>query len=123
MPLDVANAQGAMTGARFRASLQDGRKVYLNGQQVEVTTHPAFAGLLGERLLGSHTQTDAILGLGGVVVGHPTPGQDEDHGHQRQRGDLGNRDQARWGANPGFAVQVRRCHVNPRAHGNVRRGS
>lgn len=48
MPLDVANAQGAMTGARFRASLQDGRKVYLNGQQVEVTTHPAFAGLLGE---------------------------------------------------------------------------
>ncbi len=48
MALDVAGAQGLMTGARFRASLKDGRRVYLNGQQVDVTEHPAFAGLLGE---------------------------------------------------------------------------
>ncbi len=56
MPLDVATAQGAMTGARFRASLQDGRRVFLNGQQVDVTTHPAFAGLLGELCRRFETQ-------------------------------------------------------------------
>jgi len=48
MTLDIAGAQGAMTGARFRASLNDGRRVFLNGQQVDVTAYPAFAGLLGE---------------------------------------------------------------------------
>lgn len=48
MALDVANAPGAMTGARFRASLRDGRRVFLDGKQVDVTEHPAFAGPLGE---------------------------------------------------------------------------
>lgn len=60
MPLDIANAQGAMTGARFRDSLKDGRRVFLGGQQVEVTAHPAFAGLLAElsRLYDLSSQAD-----------------------------------------------------------------
>jgi 4-hydroxyphenylacetate 3-monooxygenase oxygenase component len=41
-------AQGALTGERYRHSLKDGRQVWLNGERVDVTTHPAFAGILNE---------------------------------------------------------------------------
>ena len=31
------------TGAEYRASLQDGRQVWMNGERIkDVTTHPAF---------------------------------------------------------------------------------
>jgi 4-hydroxyphenylacetate 3-monooxygenase len=40
--------QGALSGERYRLSLKDGREVWLNGERVDVTTHPAFAGILTE---------------------------------------------------------------------------
>ncbi len=39
---------GALTGARYLESLRDGREVWLDGGRVDVTTHPAFAGVLRE---------------------------------------------------------------------------
>ena len=48
MQLDITTAQGALTGARYLASLQDDRAVWLNGARVDVTTHPAFAGMRHE---------------------------------------------------------------------------
>ncbi len=49
MALDVANAKGAMTGKRYIESLRDGREVWLDGKRVEdVTTHPAFSGMVQE---------------------------------------------------------------------------
>ncbi len=49
MALDTTAAQGAMTGARYIESLQDGREVWLDGQKVDdVTTHPAFTGMVHE---------------------------------------------------------------------------
>src|SRR5215470_4479120 len=42
-------AQGAMTGARYIDSLKDGREIWLDGQKIhDVTTHPAFAGMVHE---------------------------------------------------------------------------
>jgi len=46
--LGAAEAGGALDGARYRASLKDEREVWLDGERVDVTTHPAFAGMLGE---------------------------------------------------------------------------
>lgn len=40
--------QGALTGKRYIESLKDGREVWLNGERVDVTAHPAFAGILSE---------------------------------------------------------------------------
>ena len=38
------------TGDEYRQSIQDGREVYLNGEQVgDVTTHPAFKPLVDIR--------------------------------------------------------------------------
>lgn len=48
MTLDMTNAQGALTGTRFIESLKDTREVWLNGARVDVTSHPAFAGMLRE---------------------------------------------------------------------------
>ena len=49
MVLDTTNAQGAMTGKRFIASLKDDREVWLDGQKVkDVTTHTAFTGVVHE---------------------------------------------------------------------------
>ncbi|MGH2586936.1 MAG: 4-hydroxyphenylacetate 3-hydroxylase N-terminal domain-containing protein [Dehalococcoidia bacterium] len=48
MVLDATKARGALTGARYIKSLRDGREVWLDGATVDVTTHPAFAGVLGE---------------------------------------------------------------------------
>jgi 4-hydroxyphenylacetate 3-monooxygenase oxygenase component len=43
MVLELTEAQGARTGARYLESLRDGREVWLDGQRVsDVTTHPAF---------------------------------------------------------------------------------
>jgi 4-hydroxyphenylacetate 3-monooxygenase oxygenase component len=40
---------GAMTGARYIDSLKDGREVWLDGQKIDdVTTHPAFTGMVHE---------------------------------------------------------------------------
>ena len=40
---------GAMTGARYIESLNDGREVWLDGEKVkDVTTHPAFSGMVNE---------------------------------------------------------------------------
>ena len=49
MALNTTSAQGAMTGARFIESLKDGRQVWLDGEEVpDVTTHPAFTGIVHE---------------------------------------------------------------------------
>ena len=49
MALDTTSAQGAMTGTRFIKSLQDGRQVWLDGEEVnDVTAHPAFTGMVHE---------------------------------------------------------------------------
>jgi 4-hydroxyphenylacetate 3-monooxygenase len=48
MGLGVAQAQGALTGERYIESLKDSREVWLAGERVDVTTHPAFAGMLRE---------------------------------------------------------------------------
>lgn len=48
MVLELTTAQGALTGERYIASLKDNREVWLAGERVDVTTHPAFAGLLRE---------------------------------------------------------------------------
>jgi 4-hydroxyphenylacetate 3-monooxygenase len=49
MGLDVIKALGAMTGQRYIESLRDGREVWLDGEVVkDVTTHPAFAGIIHE---------------------------------------------------------------------------
>ena len=49
MVVDISTAAGAMTGERYIASLKDGREVWLDGERVaDVTTHPAFAGMVQE---------------------------------------------------------------------------
>jgi len=48
MELDRTTARGALTGERYLASLKDDREVWLNGERVDVATHPAFAGMLHE---------------------------------------------------------------------------
>jgi 4-hydroxyphenylacetate 3-monooxygenase len=48
MVLETAMAQGALTGERYTESLRDSREVWLAGERVDVTTHPAFAGMLRE---------------------------------------------------------------------------
>lgn len=48
MTLGIEKAQGALTGARYLASLRDGREVWLDGEKVDVSTHPAFAGVTRE---------------------------------------------------------------------------
>src|SRR5437764_14856965 len=40
--------RGALDGARYVESLRDGREVWLDGERIaDVTTHPAFAGMVG----------------------------------------------------------------------------
>ena len=47
MVMDIATARGAMTGARYIQSLQDGREVWLDGERIDdVTIHPACAGMV-----------------------------------------------------------------------------
>lgn len=47
--MDITGAAGAMTGDRFRASLDDGREVWLAGEKVKnVAEHPAFRGTVAE---------------------------------------------------------------------------
>jgi 4-hydroxyphenylacetate 3-monooxygenase oxygenase component len=49
MVFDTSTARGAMTGARYIESLNDGREVWLDGAKVEdVTRHPAFTGMVHE---------------------------------------------------------------------------
>ncbi len=52
MALDTSKGLGglgAMTGARYIESLNDGREVWLDGEKVkDVTTHPAFSGMVNE---------------------------------------------------------------------------
>ena len=48
MALDIAPAQGALTGERYIESLKDDREVWLHDVRVDVTTHAAFAGMLHE---------------------------------------------------------------------------
>ncbi len=49
MALDIETAQGAMTGARYIASLQDNREVWLDGAKVaDVAGHPAMTGMVHE---------------------------------------------------------------------------
>jgi len=49
MAFDTTTALGAMTGARYIESLQDGREVWLDGEKVQdVTVHPAFTGMVYE---------------------------------------------------------------------------
>ncbi len=45
---DLTEASGARTGDAYIASLKDEREVWLDGQRVDVTSHPAFQGLLRE---------------------------------------------------------------------------
>jgi aromatic ring hydroxylase len=49
MSFDLTDAKGAMTGQRYIESLRDGREVWLDGERVhDVTTHPAFSGMVQE---------------------------------------------------------------------------
>ena len=49
MALTVATAPGAMTGARYVASLRDNREVWLDGAKVDdVPGHPAMTGMVHE---------------------------------------------------------------------------
>jgi 4-hydroxyphenylacetate 3-monooxygenase oxygenase component len=49
MVLELKEAPGAMTGARYIESLRDGREVWLDGSRVaDVTTHPAFKDFVAE---------------------------------------------------------------------------
>ena len=49
MSSDISNAKGALTGERYIESLRDGREVWLDGKRVDdVTTHPAFSGMVHE---------------------------------------------------------------------------
>ena len=49
MVLDIAAAQGAMTGARYKESLKDGREVWLDGVRIDdVSSHAAFSGIVDE---------------------------------------------------------------------------
>ncbi len=42
-------AVGTITGARYIASLRDDREIWLDGQKIhDITTHPAFAGMVHE---------------------------------------------------------------------------
>jgi aromatic ring hydroxylase len=45
---EAPTALGLLDGARYRASLGDGRSVWLDGERVDVTTHPAFAPTVDE---------------------------------------------------------------------------
>ena len=48
-PVHSVKAAGAMTGARYKASLRDGREVWIDGKRVaDVTTHPAFKPMIDE---------------------------------------------------------------------------
>ncbi|MCE9669675.1 hypothetical protein LY474_17915 [Myxococcus stipitatus] len=44
--LSTAGARGAWRGEDFVASLRDGREVWYDGERVDVTRHPSFAGAL-----------------------------------------------------------------------------
>ena len=45
----AGDAAGAMTGARYIESLQDGREVWIDGERVDdVTAHPAFKDMIDE---------------------------------------------------------------------------
>ncbi|WP_035130464.1 4-hydroxyphenylacetate 3-hydroxylase N-terminal domain-containing protein [Conexibacter woesei] len=46
--IDAAPPRGLLDGARYRASLDDGRSVWLDGERVDVATHPAFAPTVDE---------------------------------------------------------------------------
>ncbi len=46
--LDIENARGAKTSHSYAEGLRDGREVWLNGEKVDVTTHPAFEGIIKE---------------------------------------------------------------------------
>ncbi|WP_028923577.1 4-hydroxyphenylacetate 3-hydroxylase family protein [Pseudonocardia acaciae] len=47
--MDVTGASGALSGERFRDSLDDGREVWLSGERVKnVGEHPAFRGVIDE---------------------------------------------------------------------------
>ena len=49
MVLDITAAQGAMTGARYKESLRDGREVWLDGARIDdIPSHPAFLGMVNE---------------------------------------------------------------------------
>ena len=46
--LNTTNATGAITGKQYVERLNDGREVWLRGERIDVTMHPALAGTLSE---------------------------------------------------------------------------
>jgi 4-hydroxyphenylacetate 3-monooxygenase oxygenase component len=47
--MDVADAKGALTGERYKDSLDDGREVWLDGKRIRnVVEHPSFKGAIDE---------------------------------------------------------------------------
>lgn len=48
LEMRLDHAQGALTGQAYLDSLDDNREVWLDGQRVRVTEHPAYAGLRNE---------------------------------------------------------------------------
>lgn len=52
---------GLLDGARYRASLDDGRSVWLDGERVDVATHPAFAPTVDELARQLDRQHDPAL--------------------------------------------------------------
>lgn len=46
--LSIENSKGAKTGQAYIMGLSDGREVWLNGEKIDVTRHPAFTGIITE---------------------------------------------------------------------------
>ncbi|WP_433368005.1 4-hydroxyphenylacetate 3-hydroxylase family protein [Streptosporangium sp. CA-115845] len=68
--MDVTGALGAMTGDRYRESLDDGREVWLGGERVKnVAEHPAFRGAIDEfaRLFDLRLSDPEALEIGTFV--------------------------------------------------------
>ena len=75
------------TGAQYRDSIRDGRRVYINGEKVaDVTTHPQFKPLVDIRALFHDMQHDAatrdtltVVQVGAInAVGNALPYSQDD---------------------------------------------
>ena len=116
MSSDISNAKGALTGERYIESLRDGREVWLDGKRVDdVTTHPAFSGMVHEMARIYDLQyTDELrraddLPLGGDGQPHqllvqPAAHLRRDDGPQAQLGDLDAGELRATGAHAGLLL-------------------
>jgi aromatic ring hydroxylase len=71
-PAGPPQALGLLDGARYRAGLDDGRRVWLDGERVDVATHPAFAPTVDELARQLDRQHDPELRDALTVVDETT---------------------------------------------------